>query len=278
MKWKAELIRVVVGSVGLFIIVIAALSANDYFEKKKMLASVKAMMTCVVGQLSTDAKDQFARKRSGVNGSLFFTPTYDLISKVFEAAGPICRERMMPMPGILANSKVDFELMAGNPTYAFLEILDEDSEYRHMAEKYRKVRQEEVAEEKVRQDAAARVRAQSLAYLLKPAVKSMPLLTQAAESAPVTTQPQVPAQVIWSPSFNCALGSSNSERLICSSRELSEADVTLANAYKAELEISTDKYALRKEQNAWLRNERDVCLDIDCLSKVYRQRIAKLSR
>lgn len=102
--------------------------------------------------------------------------------------------------------------------------------------------------------------------------------TPALVTAPVVEQPQVATNITWAPSFDCAKVSTGPERLICSNKELSEADVKLSQTYKAALNSSPDKDSLKREQNAWRKNERDACADVICMSKAYQQRISQLSR
>jgi uncharacterized protein YecT (DUF1311 family) len=90
--------------------------------------------------------------------------------------------------------------------------------------------------------------------------------------------PSAPASITWAPSFDCANVSTGSERLICSSKELSEADVKLAVAYKAAVNISADKESLKRAQNAWRKNERDGCADVQCMLDAYQSRLAQLTR
>jgi uncharacterized protein YecT (DUF1311 family) len=81
----------------------------------------------------------------------------------------------------------------------------------------------------------------------------------------------------WTPSFDCAKASNGQERLICSSRELSAADVKLGQAYKWALSNTTDKgVALKRLQNEWRKNERDACSDVRCMLKAYQKRIDEL--
>lgn len=100
--------------------------------------------------------------------------------------------------------------------------------------------------------------------------------------APVTEQapiaPSAPAPITWAPSFDCAKVSTGSERLICSSKELSEADVKLAVAYKAAANVSADKDSLKSAQNSWRKNERDACPDIQCMLNAYQNRLTQLAR
>ena len=89
---------------------------------------------------------------------------------------------------------------------------------------------------------------------------------------------QATVQKSFSPSFDCEKASSGSERLICSSKELSVADVKLAQAYKLAANVSIDKDTLKKEQNAWRKNERDACADIQCMLAAYQNRLIQLTR
>ena len=66
--------------------------------------------------------------------------------------------------------------------------------------------------------------------------------------------------------------------MICSSRELSVADVKLMQAYKAALNNSQDKILFKKMQNSWRSTQRDACSDADCMLKAYNGRIAELSQ
>lgn len=96
-------------------------------------------------------------------------------------------------------------------------------------------------------------------------------------SAPAATPDQTSEMTIRSPSFDCAKASGDAELLICSNEKLAEADVALAQVYKAVMARTADKQALKQEQLAWLKNERDVCTDEDAMLKVYQERIEQLS-
>jgi len=85
------------------------------------------------------------------------------------------------------------------------------------------------------------------------------------------------AEATIKPSFDCKRATIAAERLICSSKALAETDVQMAQAYKAVLARTADKQALKREQLAWLKNERDVCTDEDAMLKVYQERIEQLS-
>lgn len=99
-----------------------------------------------------------------------------------------------------------------------------------------------------------------------------------AEAPNAAPQPQADQQITWAPSFDCAKVSNGPERLICSNKELSEADVKLAQVYKAALKSASDKNALKQAQSAWLKNDRNACADVDCMLRVYNERISALSK
>lgn len=105
---------------------------------------------------------------------------------------------------------------------------------------------------------------------------SVPAAMPAAE--PVASAPVPPTAMTWTPSFDCAKASTGPERLICSNKELSEVDVKLAQTYKLAANTSSDKESLRNAQNAWRKNERDACSDVNCMLAAYQNRIGQLSR
>jgi uncharacterized protein YecT (DUF1311 family) len=111
---------------------------------------------------------------------------------------------------------------------------------------------------------------------------ALPTPVQPAPISPVVEQtsvvPNVSTSTSWAPSFDCNKASTGPERLICSSQELSQADVKLAVAYKSAANISTDKDLLRSSQNAWRKDERDACSDVKCMLDAYQNRLAQLAR
>jgi uncharacterized protein YecT (DUF1311 family) len=86
------------------------------------------------------------------------------------------------------------------------------------------------------------------------------------------------SQMTWTPSFDCAKASTGPERLICSNRELAEADVKMAQLYRAALNRVNNKETLIREQKAWMQNERDACSDVSCMLKAYNNRMLTLSK
>ncbi|MGH8159402.1 MAG: lysozyme inhibitor LprI family protein [Rhodanobacter sp.] len=81
-------------------------------------------------------------------------------------------------------------------------------------------------------------------------------------------------------SFDCSKAASPTEKLICSSAEISSLDGKLQQTYKTAL-TATDAYgkkALTEEQRNWVRYTRGICQDTTCLKQAYLARIAVLAR
>lgn len=90
--------------------------------------------------------------------------------------------------------------------------------------------------------------------------------------------PATPARTV-APSFDCAKATWKSERIVCSSQQLSVLDVALSNAYRNAAARSPDRAAeLRISENHWLRKTRESCADIPCLQQVYEERLRYLSK
>ncbi|MGD9686838.1 MAG: lysozyme inhibitor LprI family protein [Desulfobacter sp.] len=80
----------------------------------------------------------------------------------------------------------------------------------------------------------------------------------------------------FTPSFDCTKASTGAERMICSNQELAQADVGLAQVYKAALSKASDKAALKNEQGNWIRTQRDTCSDAACMLDAYQTRTTQL--
>lgn len=83
---------------------------------------------------------------------------------------------------------------------------------------------------------------------------------------------------VMAQSFDCKIASTDVEKIICSSNQLSLLDDQLARSYKATLAAKKDKVAFQNEQLQWLRNARNVCKDEGCLVNEYQKRIVDLWR
>lgn len=81
------------------------------------------------------------------------------------------------------------------------------------------------------------------------------------------------------PSFNCEKAFLNVEKMICSNKQLSQADVELNALYFKIVESIADKdrlAALKKSQIDWMKNTRNQCQDLDCVKISYESRVVEL--
>lgn len=79
------------------------------------------------------------------------------------------------------------------------------------------------------------------------------------------------------PSFDCAKASTDVERRICASDELSAADVAMSAAWKEAVAKKELAPGLREAQKTWL-GRRDGCAADACLLDLYRRHTAWLTR
>ena len=77
--------------------------------------------------------------------------------------------------------------------------------------------------------------------------------------------------------FDCSKASTDAEKLICSDQQLSALDGRLTEAWRQALKKSSDKEALKKDQQEWIKTGRDVCPDVPCMQQAYEARIAVLN-
>ena len=75
-------------------------------------------------------------------------------------------------------------------------------------------------------------------------------------------------------SFDCAKAATQVEHLVCETSALSQLDDTLAAAYRAAL---TSDPSARERQTTWLRNIRNRCADVACLTSAYQAQIAAMA-
>ncbi|PLT18878.1 lysozyme inhibitor LprI family protein [Ralstonia mannitolilytica] len=104
----------------------------------------------------------------------------------------------------------------------------------------------------------------------KPVVQAAPVRTPAAPA----TQP---VRAAVAASFDCGKASSKIEKLICSTPETGDADRRLAAAYASAKSKSNDANALKADQLAWMKQQRNACNDTACLLKTTEARIQALS-
>jgi len=97
----------------------------------------------------------------------------------------------------------------------------------------------------------------------------------------ITPPAEVPKQSLdttWAPSYDCTKVTSGSERLICTNKQLGEADVRLSKAYAEHLTRVADKKVAKNQQIFWLKHIRDACSTAECMLNAYAIRIAELSQ
>lgn len=111
-----------------------------------------------------------------------------------------------------------------------------------------------------------------------PSQQDLPPASEPTPALNANRQNQNNQQADWAPSFDCTKVSNGPERLICSNKELAEADVQLDQIFRSALRRSPDKKALKQEQAAWLKNERNACSDAGSMLRAYQQRISQLSK
>ena len=88
-----------------------------------------------------------------------------------------------------------------------------------------------------------------------------------------------PTTTASGPGFSCEKAATNNEKLICKSPRLSELDFDLGRLYSRLVKLLGDDKAaqLRKAQRAWLKKRDTRCSSINCLEKIYEERIVELS-
>ncbi|MBF0118877.1 MAG: DUF1311 domain-containing protein [Desulfobacterales bacterium] len=76
-------------------------------------------------------------------------------------------------------------------------------------------------------------------------------------------------QLAFAASFDCSKASTKVEKLVCDDANLSKLDEELGKAYG---EAKKKVFDLNDEQRAWLKS-RNKCIDTECLTNIYRDRI-----
>lgn len=81
----------------------------------------------------------------------------------------------------------------------------------------------------------------------------------------------------YSASFDCEKASTLIENAICNDTELSTLDDSLLFTYKQALAKAGNSENIKQDQKNWLKNTRNKCKNVDCLKKVYQERIELLN-
>lgn len=77
-------------------------------------------------------------------------------------------------------------------------------------------------------------------------------------------------------SFDCGKAASKTERLICGDDALSKLDEDLNKAYLHSLERNDVKQQATESQRQWLKKERNICQNAECIKAAYETRIKEL--
>jgi len=77
-------------------------------------------------------------------------------------------------------------------------------------------------------------------------------------------------------SFDCKKAKTEVEKLICSNEELSKLDESLNEAYQRALNRTDIKQQTIKSQRQWLKYQRNMCQDAECIKNAYESRIKEL--
>ncbi|MBF0417156.1 MAG: hypothetical protein HQL86_02795 [Magnetococcales bacterium] len=120
-----------------------------------------------------------------------------------------------------------------------------------------------------------------LTVTIDPATGQLKRLAERSAEEPFSSAPQSGvgtslSQVAAKPGFDCAKAVTPVEKMICGHGELAGLDGQLTALYKKMLSGAADVEAVKSGQRDWLRQVRNVCVDVGCLLAAYRGRIAVL--
>lgn len=86
-----------------------------------------------------------------------------------------------------------------------------------------------------------------------------------------------PANLTFSPSFDCRRARTQGERVVCADPALAAADQRLNAAYQQALEAGVPDWRLERQQRRWLRAREDAAFAApEAVAEVYEARIAEL--
>ena len=96
----------------------------------------------------------------------------------------------------------------------------------------------------------------------------------AAAVASSSTVPLIPQPA--SPSFDCARVVSENLKLICSTPSLAQADLDLASAYRAAMNVAPSPETLKASERDWLRRRNAAPADVEGLAAMFAERTSQL--
>jgi len=87
----------------------------------------------------------------------------------------------------------------------------------------------------------------------------------------------VPLTFAQAASFDCSKAGAKIEKMICGNADLSKLDENLSNAYQQAINQKISNNDVIREQRRWLKNIRNICEDVDCLTLAYTSRANELA-
>ena len=78
-------------------------------------------------------------------------------------------------------------------------------------------------------------------------------------------------------SFDCNRANGFVEKTICTDKELSDLDSSLASSYQKAIEEADQPSQVQEDQKAWIKKSRSACKSADCLKQTYQERIEELA-
>ncbi len=76
--------------------------------------------------------------------------------------------------------------------------------------------------------------------------------------------------------IDCSRAKTNSEKLLCSNSRLMKAEEHMAFAFREAIKRGAKPQALMESQRVWIRDVRDVCIDVECMLRAHEQRRSEL--
>ena len=76
--------------------------------------------------------------------------------------------------------------------------------------------------------------------------------------------------------IDCSRARTNSEKLLCSNSRLMKAEEHMAFAFREAIKRGATTKALMESQRTWIREVRDLCIDVECMLRAHEERRSEL--
>ncbi|MEO8165201.1 MAG: hypothetical protein ABI619_07370, partial [Betaproteobacteria bacterium] len=76
--------------------------------------------------------------------------------------------------------------------------------------------------------------------------------------------------------IDCSRAQTNTEKLLCSNSRLMMAEEHMAHAFREAIKRGAQPKALMESQRIWIRDVRDVCVDVECMLRAHAERTSEL--